>query len=176
MLPPADSPSGPYSCLDRAYRWPWCCLASAKLRSTVSCLPLYNRCATSLSRLRSSRSRFSHLFCQCFASLPSFATTRLPEPRSYCSGVRYITGFGIKRLDNSGHILPWQDLLHAGEENLFTDLRALTAECTIGEGEWMDHDAALMFGFVWRLSFHIRDLVRTFPKSLEWMNHYSEAI
>ena len=30
-----------------------------------------------------------------------------------------ITGFGIKRLDDGAHILPWQDMLHAGEENLF---------------------------------------------------------
>ena len=58
-------------------------------------------------------------------------------------GPTTITGFGIKRLDNSGHILPWQDLLHAGEENLFSGLTALSAEFTIGEGELMAHDVPL---------------------------------
>ncbi len=50
---------------------------------------------------------------------------------------------GIKRLDDSGHILPWQNLLHAGEENLFSGLTALSAEFTIGEGELMAHDVPL---------------------------------
>jgi hypothetical protein len=36
--------------------------------------------------------------------------------------------------------LPWQNLLHAGQENLFSGLTALTAEFTIGEGELMTHD------------------------------------
>ena len=49
----------------------------------------------------------------------------------------------IKRLDDSGHILPWQNLLHAGEENLFSGLTALSAEFTIGEGELMAHDVPL---------------------------------
>jgi hypothetical protein len=44
-----------------------------------------------------------------------------------------IARLGIKRLDDSGHILPWQNLLHAGEEN-FSGLTALSAEFTIGEG------------------------------------------
>ena len=48
-----------------------------------------------------------------------------------------------KRLDDSGHILPWQNLLHAGEENLFSGLTALSAEFTIGEGELMAHDVPL---------------------------------
>ncbi len=47
-----------------------------------------------------------------------------------------------KRLDDSGHILPWQNLLHAGEENL-SGLTALSAEFTIGEGELMAHDVPL---------------------------------
>ena len=37
--------------------------------------------------------------------------------------------------------MPWQNLLHAGEENLFSGLTALSAEFTIGEGELMTHDA-----------------------------------
>jgi hypothetical protein len=45
--------------------------------------------------------------------------------------------------DDSGHILPWQNLLHAGEENLFSGLTALSAEFTIGEGELMAHDVPL---------------------------------
>lgn len=40
-------------------------------------------------------------------------------------------------------ILPWQNLLHAGEENLFSGLTALSAEFTIGEGELMAHDVPL---------------------------------
>ena len=51
-----------------------------------------------------------------------------------------ITSLGIKRLDNSGHILPWQNLIHAGQEKLFSGLTALTAEFTVGEGELMTHD------------------------------------
>jgi hypothetical protein len=39
--------------------------------------------------------------------------------------------------------LPWQNLLHAGEENLFSGLTALSAEFTIGEGELMAHDVPL---------------------------------
>jgi hypothetical protein len=35
---------------------------------------------------------------------------------------------------------PWQNLLHAGQENLFLYLTALTAEFTVGEGELMTHD------------------------------------
>ncbi|WP_421273392.1 hypothetical protein, partial [Aeromonas taiwanensis] len=31
-------------------------------------------------------------------------------------------------------------LLHAGQENLFSGLTALTAEFTVGEGELMTHD------------------------------------
>ena len=54
-----------------------------------------------------------------------------------------IARLGIKRLDDSGHILPWQNLLHAGEENLFSGLTALSAEFTIGEGELMAHDVPL---------------------------------
>ncbi|KDY38472.1 hypothetical protein AC73_5171, partial [Escherichia coli 2-427-07_S4_C1] len=30
--------------------------------------------------------------------------------------------------------MPWQNLLHAGQENLFSGLTALTAEFTVGEG------------------------------------------
>ena len=48
-------------------------------------------------------------------------------------GPSAIARLGIKRLDDSGHILPWQNLLHAGEENLFSGLTALSAEFTIGE-------------------------------------------
>jgi hypothetical protein len=51
-----------------------------------------------------------------------------------------IARLGIKRLDDFGHVLPWQNLLHAGEENLFSGLTALSAEFTIGEGELMAHD------------------------------------
>jgi len=36
--------------------------------------------------------------------------------------------------------LPWQNLLHAGQENLFSGLTALTAEFTVGEGKLMSHD------------------------------------
>ncbi|OJN27964.1 hypothetical protein BK297_13775, partial [Escherichia coli] len=54
-----------------------------------------------------------------------------------------IARLGIKRLDDSGHILPWQNMLHAGEENLFSGLTALSAEFTIGEGELMAHDVPL---------------------------------
>ena len=60
---------------------------------------------------------------------------------------QHVSGVGswraIKRLDDSGHILPWQNLLHAGEENLFSGLTALSAEFTIGEGELMAHDVPL---------------------------------
>lgn len=34
----------------------------------------------------------------------------------------------------------WQNLLHAGQENLFSGLTALTAEFTVGEGKLMTHD------------------------------------
>jgi len=34
-------------------------------------------------------------------------------------------------------------MLHAGEENLFSGLTALSAEFTIGEGELMAHDVPL---------------------------------
>ncbi len=47
-------------------------------------------------------------------------------------GPSAIARLGIKRLDDSGHILPWQNLLHAGEENLFSGLTALSAEFTMG--------------------------------------------
>jgi hypothetical protein len=59
------------------------------------------------------------------------------------SGYARLARLGIKRLDDSGHILPWQNLLHAGEENLFSGLTALSAEFTIGEGELMAHDVPL---------------------------------
>nr|QCH03175.1 hypothetical protein [Plesiomonas shigelloides] len=36
--------------------------------------------------------------------------------------------------------MPWQNLLDAGEENLFSGLTAFTAEFTVGEGELMTHD------------------------------------
>ncbi|ENE24622.1 hypothetical protein ECP03047993_5264 [Escherichia coli P0304799.3] len=36
--------------------------------------------------------------------------------------------------------MPWQNLLHAGQENLFSGLTALTAEFTVGEGKLMTHD------------------------------------
>ena len=58
-------------------------------------------------------------------------------------GPSAIARLGIKRLDDSGHILPWQNLLHAGEENLFSGLTTLSAEFTIGEGELMAHDVPL---------------------------------
>ena len=58
-------------------------------------------------------------------------------------GPSAIARLGTKRLDDSGHILPWQNLLHAGEENLFSGLTALSAEFTIGEGELMAHDVPL---------------------------------
>ena len=58
-------------------------------------------------------------------------------------GPSAIARLGIKRLDDSGHILPWQNMLHAGEENLFSGLTALSAEFTIGEGELMAHDVPL---------------------------------
>jgi hypothetical protein len=45
----------------------------------------------------------------------------------------------VKRLDDF-HVLPWQNLLHAGQENLFSGLTALTAEFTVGEGKLMTHD------------------------------------
>ena len=51
-----------------------------------------------------------------------------------------IASLGIKRLDDCGHVLPWQNLLHAGEGNLFAGLTALTAEFTVGEDELMTHD------------------------------------
>jgi hypothetical protein len=44
-----------------------------------------------------------------------------------------------KRLDDFHHVLPWQNLLHAGQENLFSGLTALTAEFTVGEGKLMTH-------------------------------------
>ena len=47
---------------------------------------------------------------------------------------------GVKRLDDFHHVLPWQNLLHAGQENLFSGLTALTAEFTVGEGKLMTHD------------------------------------
>ena len=46
-------------------------------------------------------------------------------------------------LSRMEQILPWQNLLHAGEENLFSGLTALSAEFTIGEGELMAHDVPL---------------------------------
>ena len=46
---------------------------------------------------------------------------------------------GAGQLDDFHHVLPWQDLLHAGQENLFSGLTALTAEFTVGEGELMTH-------------------------------------
>ncbi|AQV28240.1 hypothetical protein BE963_00915 (plasmid) [Escherichia coli] len=46
----------------------------------------------------------------------------------------------LKRLDDFHHVLPWQNLLHAGQENLFSGLTALTAEFTVGEGKLMTHD------------------------------------
>lgn len=50
------------------------------------------------------------------------------------------TSLGVKRLDDFHHVLPWQNLLHAGQENLFSGLTALTAEFTVGEGKLMTHD------------------------------------
>lgn len=46
----------------------------------------------------------------------------------------------IKRLDDCSHVLPLQNLLHTGEENLFAGLTALTAEFTVGEAELMTRD------------------------------------
>lgn len=60
-------------------------------------------------------------------------------------GPSAIARLGIKRLDDSGHILPWQNLLHAGEENLFSGLTALSAEFTIGEGEGNDSNLLIVF-------------------------------
>ena len=64
-------------------------------------------------------------------------------------GPSTITGFGVNRLDDSGHILPRQNLLHAGEEKLFTGLTAFAAEFTVGEGELMTHDVPLGYGSGW---------------------------
>ncbi|HGY9039176.1 TPA: hypothetical protein ACNTVS_004557, partial [Escherichia coli] len=72
-------------------------------------------------------------------------------------GPSAIARLGIKRLDDSGHILPWQNLLHAGEENLFSGLTALSAEFTIGlmMSLW---DALRM-----NMMISYQELVRTFP-------------
>ncbi len=81
-------------------------------------------------------------------------------------GPSAIARLGIKRLDDSGHILPWQNLLHAGEENLFSGLTALSAEFTIGEGELMAHDVpwdALRMNMM--ISY--QELVRTFRRRYE---------
>jgi hypothetical protein len=51
-----------------------------------------------------------------------------------------ITSPGVKRLDDVPHVLPWQNLLHAGQENLFSGLKALTAEIPVGEGKVVPHD------------------------------------
>src|SRR5699024_3999223 len=72
-------------------------------------------------------------------------------------GPSAIARLGIKRLDDSGHILPWQNLLHAGEENLFSGLTALSAEFTIGEGELMAHDVPLAY-------FHERRSLNNFHR------------
>ena len=50
-----------------------------------------------------------------------------------------ITSLRIKRLDDFHHVLPWQNLFLAVQENLFSGLTALTAEFTVGEGELMTH-------------------------------------
>ena len=50
---------------------------------------------------------------------------------------------GIKRLDDSGHILPWQNLLPCKRKKSLSGLTALSAEFTIGEGELMAHDVPL---------------------------------
>ena len=43
-------------------------------------------------------------------------------------------------LSRMEHILPWQNMLHAGEENLFSGLTALSAEFTMGfEGQWNEN-------------------------------------
>ena len=55
-------------------------------------------------------------------------------------GPSAIARLGIKRLDDFHHVLPWQNLLHAGQENLFSGPTALTAEFTVGEGKLMTHD------------------------------------
>ncbi|WP_411800862.1 hypothetical protein, partial [Aeromonas caviae] len=61
-----------------------------------------------------------------------------------------------KRLDDFHHVLPWQNLLHAGQENLFSGLTALTAEFTVGEGKlivwrWYSPDSCPQKGVVIRL-------------------------
>jgi hypothetical protein len=64
---------------------------------------------------------------------------------------------------------PWQNLLHAGPENLFSGLTALTAEFTVGEGELMTHDEPRSGGStIWNLVPVIsnRRCDRTFPNSV----------
>lgn len=77
-------------------------------------------------------------------------------------GPSAIARLGIKRLDDSGHILPWQNLLHAGEENLFSGLTALSAEFTIGEGELMLM-MSLWDALRMNMMISYQELVRTFP-------------
>ncbi len=82
-------------------------------------------------------------------------------------GPSAIARLGIKRLDDSGHILPWQNLLHAGEENLFSGLTALSAKFTIGEGELMAHDVPLGCAPRMNMMISYQELVRTFLRPLE---------
>jgi hypothetical protein len=79
-------------------------------------------------------------------------------------GPSAIARLGIKRLDDSGHILPWQNMLHAGEENLFSGLTALSAEFTIGEGELMALMMSLWDALRMNMMISYQELVRTFPR------------
>jgi hypothetical protein len=60
--------------------------------------------------------------------------------------------------------LPWQNLLHAGQENLFSGLTALTAEFTVGEGKLMTHDVPVPWLQMTNMISY-QGLVRTFPIS-----------
>jgi hypothetical protein len=81
-------------------------------------------------------------------------------------GPSAIARLGIKRLDDSGHILPWQNLLHAGEENLFSGLTALSAEFTIGEGELIM--MSLWDALRMNMMISYQELVRTFLSNIGW--------
>nr|QLG02864.1 hypothetical protein pE0272_2_00122 [Escherichia coli] len=77
-----------------------------------------------------------------------------------------ITSLGVKRLDDFHHVLPWQNLLHAGQENLFSGLTALTAEFTVGEGKLMTHDEPCLWLQMTNMISY-QGLVRTFRRRYE---------
>jgi hypothetical protein len=65
--------------------------------------------------------------------------------------------------DDLGHALPRQQLVHAGQENLFSGMTALAAEFTVSEGVLMARDTPTPWLQMTNMNSYLK-LVRSFHK------------